>query len=155
MKNIKKFFAILLCLAFVLTAASCGKKKDDTNADAPISNIPTASADDDKQSQENSDKDNENTDNSASGESEAGDKSASSDKQDNTRNQQEALNKERTPKTDNAEIESNIRDAQELIDDGNIDDAKALIKVLRSRNLTEAQEKRVDKLESQLISISD
>ena len=150
MKNIKKFFAILLCLAFILTAASCGKKKDDTNADASISNIPTASADDDKQSQENSDKDNENTDNSASGESEAGDKSASSDKQDNTRNQQEALNKERTPKTDNAEIESNIRDAQELIDD-----AKELIKVLRSRNLTEAQEKRVDKLESQLISISD
>lgn len=154
MKNIKKFFTILLCLTFVLTAASCGKKKDNSNTDASISNIPTASADD-NQSQENSEQDNANTDDSASDESESGDKNASSSKQDNAQKQQESLNKDRTPQTDNAEIESNIRDAQELINDGNIDDAKALIKVLRSRNLTDSQEKRVDKLESQLISISD
>ena len=154
MKNIKKFFTILLCLTFVLTAASCGKKKDNSNTDASISNIPTASADD-NQSQENSEQDNNNTDDSASDESESGDKNASSSKQDNAQKQQESLNKDRTPQTDNAEIESNIRDAQELINDGNIDDAKALIKVLRSRNLTDSQEKRVDKLESQLISISD
>lgn len=154
MKNIKKFFTILLCLTFVLTAASCGKKKDNSNTDASISNIPTASADD-NQSQENSEQDNANTDDSASDESESGDENASSSKQDNAQKQQESLNKDRTPQTDNAEIESNIRDAQELINDGNIDDAKALIKVLRSRNLTDSQEKRVDKLESQLISISD
>lgn len=154
MKNIKKFFTILLCLTFILTAASCGKKKDNSNTDASISNIPTASADD-NQSQENSEQNNADTDNSTSDESEAGAKSSSSGKQNNTQNRQESANKDRTPQTDNAEIESNIRDAQELINDGNIDDAKALIRVLRSRNLTESQEKRVDKLESQLISISD
>lgn len=148
MKNIKKAITALLCLAMVITCASCGKKNQGTDSDAPIGGIPTASAD--KDNTQNSDETPDNAD---------GGNQNDNQNQDDEKNGQDAVqdysNKDRTPQSDKTEIDNNIRDAKELINDGNIDDAKALIKVLRSRNLTADQEKQVDRLEAQLISISD
>lgn len=148
MKNIRRTITALLCLAMVITCASCGKKKQGTDSDASIGDIPTASAD--KDNAQNGDEATENADSGNQNDSQNQD-----DGKDGKSAAQDYSNKDRTPQSDKTEIDNNIRDAKELINDGNIDDAKALIKVLRSRNLTADQEKQVDRLEAQLISISD
>ena len=82
-----------------------------------------------------------------------------SDKTDNKSSQTGGSDKvdtsDRTPTTDRAEIQNNIRDAKELIDEGLIDDAKAIIRVLRSRELTKDEEKQVDELEAKMLKVSD
>lgn len=140
-KKLKRTLAVVLTLTALLAVASCGK--DNTpSPDSSIGDIPTASADKGNES--------ENTDSK----SEEKDTTAQEDAN-TTSDSGESSDVVGTPQSDNNEIENNIRDAQELINDGATDDAKALIKVLRTRNLTPDQEKRVDKLETQLISISD
>lgn len=140
-KKLKRTLAVVLTLTALLAVTSCGK--DNTpSPDSSIGDIPTASADKGNES--------ENTDSK----SEEKDTTAQEDAN-TTSDSGESSDVVGTPQSDNNEIENNIRDAQELINDGATDDAKALIKVLRTRNLTPDQEKRVDKLETQLISISD
>lgn len=65
------------------------------------------------------------------------------------------VNSERNEKSDNAEIEANLRDAKELIDNGDIDDAKEIIKAIESRKLTPEQQKKLDALKAILIKVSD
>ncbi len=59
------------------------------------------------------------------------------------------------PAADRAEITNMLRDAKELIDEGLVDDAKMLLRDLRSRNLTAEEKRQVDALQSRLITISD
>ena len=59
------------------------------------------------------------------------------------------------PEVESAEVAKMVRDAEELINEGLIDDAKMLLRDLRSRDLSEADKKAVDKLQSRLVQISD
>lgn len=139
MKYTKNVLISALCIITALSISACGKKDDSHKQNAPIDSIPTATANNTKT--EESIPDSNDLDNSE-------ENSNKSDKSDSAA-------KDRTPQSDNNEIENNIRDAQELIDNDCYDDAKAIIKALRSRNLSDEQTKKVDELEAQLISISD
>lgn len=140
-KKLKRTLAVALTLTALLTVASCGKNNTPPQ-DPSIGDIPTASAD---KNDKNENADSKSEENNTAVQEGSNTTSGSDDSSDVVG----------TPQSDNNEIENNIRDAQELINDGATDDAEALIKVLRTRNLTPDQEKRVDKLETQLISISD
>jgi len=153
----KKIILCALCAAMMLTAASCGGKSTDSNSQNPsIGDIPTAKADKDKTDSENTgDEPVAQSDSN----SDTSDSDSKSDKTDNkssqTRGSDEVDTSDRTPTTDRAEIQNNIRDAKELIDEGLIDDAKAIIRVLRSRELTKDEEKQVDELEAKMLKVSD
>lgn len=62
---------------------------------------------------------------------------------------------DRTPETDRKEIENNLRDAQELINDGNFDDATMIINSLKTRDLTESEKEKIKDLQKQMIKVSD
>lgn len=134
----KKICMIILCL-LLATAAACGKKEEAPQTPS-ISDVPTTEADE----AENAD----NEEDEGKGEAaEASDGAGQT--------QPEADTSDRTPQSDRREIENNIRDAQSLIDEGMTDDAKAVIRALRTRDLTPEEEKKVDDLEAQLLTISD
>ncbi|MGN0178040.1 MAG: hypothetical protein ACI4DY_01165 [Monoglobaceae bacterium] len=144
----KKLCIFILCL-FVMTAASCGKNEGESSQSPSIADIPTARADEnaaDAESRDNTDANDSADDKENADGNEAGGKSEAQARQDTS---------DRTPQSDRREIENNIRDAQSLIDDGMLDDAKAVIKSLRTRELTAEEEKKVDSLEAQLLTISD
>ena len=54
-----------------------------------------------------------------------------------------------------AEIAKMIRDANELIEEGLSDDAKMVLRDLRSRDLTDEEKEQVNALQAKLLSISD
>ena len=153
----KKIILCALCAAMMLTAASCGGKSTDSNSKNPsIGDIPTAKADKDKTDSENTGDEPVAQNDSNSGTSDSDSKSDKTDnKSSQTRGSDEVDTSDRTPTTDRAEIQNNIRDAKELIDEGLIDDAKAIIRVLRSRELTKDEEKQVDELEAKMLKVSD
>ncbi len=62
---------------------------------------------------------------------------------------------ERTPESDRREIENNLRDAQQLIDDGNYDDATMIINSLKTRDLTKEESEKLKDLQKQMIKVSD
>lgn len=151
----KKIILCALCAAMMLTAASCGGKSTDSNSQNPsIGDIPTAEADKGKTDSENT-----GDEPAAQSDSNSGTSDSKSDKTDNKSSQTGGSGavdtSDRTPTTDRAEIQNNIRDAKELIDEGLIDDAKAIIRVLRSRELTKDEEKQVDELEAKMLKVSD
>lgn len=59
------------------------------------------------------------------------------------------------PKVIREEISNLLRDAEDLINEGLYDDAKNVLRDLRSRDLTDAELEKVDELSSQLVEISD
>ena len=59
------------------------------------------------------------------------------------------------PEVIRKEIANMLRDAEELIKDGLYDDAKMVLRDLRSRTLTSAEKKKVDALQSRMITISN
>ena len=144
----KKLCIGILCL-LIMTAASCGKKESEVPASPSIADIPAATADEKVNETENGEAADAKSGNEggemSNGEKDGGQAGAA--KQIDT--------SDRTPQSDRREIENNIRDAQDLIDEGMLDDAKAVIKSLRTRELTAEEEKMVDSLEAQLLTISD
>lgn len=150
----KKIIICALCAVLALTAAACGGKNKNSDVQNPsIGDIPTAAADRDKNDSEpggdSTDRDdtsNEGAESGKSGENGTPAQNGSPKKADTS---------DRTPASDRAEIKANIRDAKELIDNGMTDDAKAIIRVLRSRELTSDEEKQVDELEAKLLKVSD
>lgn len=150
----KKIVICALCAALMLTAASCGGKKNNSDAQNPsLSDIPTAGA-----NKDNPDSGDENAAQNEKAGTDAND--SNSDKNDDSKSSQDNGSKkvdtsDRTPASDRAEIQNNIRDAKDLIDDGLIDDAKAIIRILRSRKLTKDEEKQVDELEAKMLKVSD
>lgn len=150
----KKIILCALCVAVALTAASCGGKKNSETQNPSIGDIPTAEANKDKNdsespTDENADQNENNADSNGSGSKSDNDKSSTGG------NSNKVDTSDRTAASDRAEIQNNIRDAKELIDDGLIDDAKAIIRVLRSRELTRDEEKQVDELERKMLKVSD
>ncbi len=59
------------------------------------------------------------------------------------------------PEVIRKEIANMLRDAESLIKEGLYDDAKMVLRDLRSRNLTDSEKKKVDELYSRLNVISD
>ncbi len=59
------------------------------------------------------------------------------------------------PEVIRQEIANMLRDAESLINDDMYDDAKSVLRNLRSRELTAPEKKKVDELASRLIKISD
>ena len=62
---------------------------------------------------------------------------------------------DRTEESDRKEIESNLRDARELIEDGYIEDATMIIDSLKTRDLTDAERKELLELQKMMIKVSD
>ncbi|MDO5310326.1 MAG: hypothetical protein Q4E94_00290 [Clostridia bacterium] len=139
----KRLCIVILCL-LIMTAVSCGKKESEASPSS-IADIPAATADEKVNETENGEAADEKS-GSESGERSGGEKADAAKQPDTS---------DRTPQSDRREIENNIRDAQGLIDDGMLDDAKAVIRSLRTRELTAEEEKKVDSLEAQLLTISD
>ena len=74
------------------------------------------------------------------------DPNASDDPEDDERDEPEIVRQE---------IANMIRDAEDLIKEGLFDDAKMVLRDLRSRDLTDAEKKQVNNLLSKLVTISD
>ena len=144
----KRLCIVILCL-LIMTAVSCGKKEREASPSPSIADIPAATADEKVNEAEGGEAADEKS-GSESGE-------ASDDEKDGGQSDtaKQTDTSDRTPQSDRREIENNIRDAQDLIDNGMLDDAKALIRSLRTRELTAEEEKKVDSLEAQLLTISD
>ncbi len=62
---------------------------------------------------------------------------------------------DRTEETDREEIKNNLRDARDLIESGDIEDASMIIKGLQTRELTPDEEKELKALQKQMIKVSD
>lgn len=95
------------------------------NPNAPISSINTAQADKENPEQDNQDEN------------------------------QEEFNPDRTEETDRKEIETNLRDARELIENGYFEDAKMIIDGLKTRDLTPAEKDELLELQKKMITVSD
>ena len=55
----------------------------------------------------------------------------------------------------NAEINNNLRDAQELINDECYDDALMIIQSLKTRKLSKEESEKLTELQAQMMHISD
>lgn len=129
----KKFFYLLLLIVIIGALASCGWNSQPMSTTRPV---PAASSSPYAEDPENPDQTAEPTASSAVTTSASPEDIAS--------------------RTDNrAEIATMIRDAEELIHEGLFDDATMVLRDLRSRNLTREEEKKVNELQSKLITISD
>ncbi len=73
---------------------------------------------------------------------------------DETENQTEEDERDE-PEILRQEIAKMLRDAEDLINEGLFDDAKMVLRDLRSRDLTGAEKERVNELLSRLVTISD
>ena len=132
----KKLLIALICVALCAGITACNKKEK-----APDVKEPSVKITDEAEKTEEKEAEKENTEEVT--ETEAFEKAV------------EEESAERTEESDRTEIANNIRDAKELIDEGLIDDAKAIIRVLRSRELTKDEEKQVDELEAKTLKVSD
>lgn len=141
----KKILLISLCITMVLCVVACGKKE--APKAEPQKAEPAQTEVNDSATKQNPTS-NADTANSNSS-------SISSDKQPYPDSSSVDVNSERNEKSDNAEIEANLRDAKELIDNGDIDDAKEIIKAIESRKLTPEQQKKLDALKATLLKVSD
>ncbi len=112
---------------FMLLSVTSCRKGSDTGG-ARLNDIPTASADSERDGDETTDDDGDNQDEDTS---------------------------DRTPETDREEIKNNLRDAKELIESGSIEDAAMIIKSLQTRDLTDEEKKQLKALQKQMIKISD
>lgn len=150
--NIKKYLKtgtlISLCAATALCTAACKN---------PFSSSDDSTTENNTVTEEHSVSDTEPTDTKEDSGKTSAEDSSDKAKDENTDNNTAAKpeNTERTPETDRQEIQNNIRDAEELIDNDMIDDARAVIRTLRSRDLTESEKAQVDNLEKRLLSVSD
>lgn len=127
----KKLIVILMCLSLLFVLPSCGKKDKPDDPPAKIGDIPTASSDDTK-------KEEEKTTNEKKSEA-----------YDNY------YNEDRNKETDNSEIESNLHDANELIQEGCYQDAIMIINGLETRDLTDSQRQRLNELKQRARKLSN
>lgn len=151
--NIKKYLKtgalISLCAATALCTAACKN---------PFSSSDDSTSKNNTVTEEQSVSDTETTDTKEDSRKTSPENSSdkANEKSKNTDNtDSKTENTERTPETDRQEIQNNIRDAEELIDNDMQDDARAVIRILRSRDLTEEEKAQVDSLEKRLITVSD
>ncbi|MBQ7109472.1 MAG: hypothetical protein IJN99_03825 [Clostridia bacterium] len=57
--------------------------------------------------------------------------------------------------TEREEVANNLRDAKELIENGDIEDATMIIKGLQTRTLTDDEKAQLKKLQEKMITVSD
>ena len=116
----------------VLTSSACSKKEYETN-DILLRDIPASTA-----TQEEPEEEPEND------EVEIDDEYGVS-----------TNNPDRTEDSDRDEIESNLRDAKNLIEAGEYEDAAMIIKSLQTRPLTSSEKNKLKELQKMMIKISD
>lgn len=58
-------------------------------------------------------------------------------------------------KTEREEVANNLRDAKELVENGDIEDATMIIKSLQTRTLTDDEKAQLKKLQEKMITVSD
>lgn len=73
------------------------------------------------------------------------------DTSDNSENEIPEYNYE----TEREEVANNLRDAKELIENGDIEDATMIIKSLQTRTLTDDEKAQLKKLQEKMITVSD
>ena len=135
----KKFVTVILCLLMIFSISSCGKKNNDTG-NANISDIPTASADENEVTSDNSA---DEFDNKYSADENEGYVNYETNKED-FRSERERI-----------EIENSIRDAEDLVANGDYEDAMMIIKGLKTRKLSKSESARLTELQKQMTTVSD
>ncbi len=128
MISLKKVLVLLLPLALLLLLSACGFDELPGSTTRPLPNITVMP--DDPNTTDDPDASDEPVIDPANDE----------------RNQPEMIR---------GEIANMLRDAEELIAEGLYDDAKMVLRDLRSRDLTSAEKKKVDALQSRMITISN
>ncbi len=126
----KKFIVILMCLSLIFILPSCGEKNKTDDPSVKIGDIPTASSDENKNEEKTTD----------------GKKSEAYDNY---------YNEDRNKETDNSEIESNLHDANELIQEGCYQDALMIINGLETRDLTDRQRQLLNELKQRARKLSN
>ena len=120
---------------------SCSDKKEIPDKDISISDIPTAEADDDEKTE--------------------GEKSAEefdsrySDEENEKYTDSDTNSTEYRSEKERVEIANGIYDVQMLIESGDYEDAMMLIKNLKTRKLSEKENKALLELQEQMITITD
>ncbi len=122
----KKFFILVICIAAIVAFFAFNKEQLPS---VPIRDIPPATASEDEA--EKLENGNEiGTD-------------------------YEALSETERYNTERAEIARNIKDASELIDSGDFEDANMILNSLKTRRLTASEAEQVKALQAKMISVSD
>ena len=155
--KLKRLFSIILCFALALTISACGKKNED-KGDASLKDIPTATADKDKKDEKDKDDKTENSDEEKDkNKSESDENGDGTDAEDgaDAKGGNSASGGERTSASDRTEIRNNLRDARELMESGAYDDATMIINGLKTRDLTEDERKELEKLQRDMLNVSD
>lgn len=140
-QNIKRIISFAVCLIFILSAAACGKNNDKTQ-NPSIKDIPTAEAEAENPD-ENVPEEQENEPEEYS--------EAETEKYVNSETKSTDYRSER----ERVEIGNNLRDAEELIDNGDFEDAMMIIQSLKTRKLSDDESKRLNELQKRMISVSD
>lgn len=144
----KKIILIILCFMIFTTLSACGKKQEN-NSNHSINDIPTASADDNNDTDDNSDKKDD-----ASNENSNDDPSYSEEETEEY-TVPDTNKKDLRSEKERIEINNNLRDAQELIDNECYEDAMMIIQSLKTRKLSDDENKKLIELQEQMMRISD
>lgn len=138
----KRISLIILCFTILTTLSACGKSKTVT-PNHSISDIPTASADENK-----SDEDANVTD-------ETTEEPQYSEEETEEYIVPETGEKEFRSEKERIEINNNLRDAQDLINNECYDDALMIIQSLKTRKLSKEESEKLTELQAQMMHISD
>lgn len=139
----KRISLIILCFIILTTLSACGKRQDVT-PNQSVSDIPTASDDENKSVDEDANVTDEATDDPQYSEEETEEYIVSETGETELRSEKERI-----------EINNNLRDAQDLINDECYDDALMIIQSLKTRKLSKEESEKLTELQAQMMHISD
>lgn len=147
----KKLLILAICFVLAAASAGCGNKNDDAGENVPLSDIPSASADKTKEEENNPGEERE-----SDVKNEAENKSDNEGAERSTgASETGEVSPERNADADRREIRNNLRDAEALIDEGMYDDAREVIKVLQTRELTDEEKEQLNELQKRMLTVSD
>lgn len=155
MKRLGIFATLLLSALLLLTG--CGKDKASPSPSAPVSasSAPSASA---APASPDKAKDGEDSQD-APGQADSQVKSSEADDEEEDDEPEGQASAQKNTETSNAAAREEIRrmlaDAEDLIDEGLLDDANMILRNLRTHDLTDEEKAQVDELQARMVTISD
>ncbi len=142
----KKIYTIIFSIILIFMLSACG------NWGSPISTTRPLPSSAPMTGESNNDSDDDSKEKS---EPDASQEPDSTEDSDSSQEPEPTEDKRDNPEEIRQEIANLLRDAEELINEGLYDDAKSVLRDLRSRDLTKSEQKRVNELSSKLVGISD
>ncbi len=146
----KKIYTIIFSIILIFMLSACANWGSPISTTRPLPSSDPITDESDNESDNDSDDDSKEK-----SEPDSSQEPDSIEDSDSSQDPEPTEDKRDNPEEIRQEIANLLRDTEELINEGLYDDAKSVLRDLRSRDLTKSEQNRVNELSSKLVGISD